>query len=151
MGNCLGSSSKSRPLSSAAQSSSTKSTSSTTHSNPKAAMALGNGDSQALVVHDSSSMVLGGEMDTLRTNYKASEAPVKETHKSSKFPTVVLVPHQHTLFCERKQRVCTAVGKYQELEILKVRYTFSRSLLAMIMSKYVLFLSVLDRLQGWTM
>lgn len=31
---------------------------------------------------------------------------------------VSLVPHQHTLFCERKERVCTAVGKVQELESL---------------------------------
>jgi len=31
-----------------------------------------------------------------------------------------LMEHQHTLFCERKQRVCTAVGKVQEMEKLKV-------------------------------
>mmetsp|Transcript_1140 Transcript_1140/g.1887 ORF Transcript_1140/g.1887 Transcript_1140/m.1887 type:complete len:517 (+) Transcript_1140:1427-2977(+) len=33
---------------------------------------------------------------------------------------ITLVPHQHTLFCERKQRVCSAVGKLQELEYLQV-------------------------------
>ena len=33
---------------------------------------------------------------------------------------VVLVPHVHTLFCERKQRVCGSVGKIQELEFLRL-------------------------------
>lgn len=33
---------------------------------------------------------------------------------------IELMEHQHTLFCERKQRVCTAVGKAQEMEKLKV-------------------------------
>ena len=33
---------------------------------------------------------------------------------------IILVPHVHTLFCERKQRVCGSVGKIQELEILKL-------------------------------
>lgn len=31
-----------------------------------------------------------------------------------------LVPHKHTLFCERKSRVCTAVGKIQELEVVEI-------------------------------
>ena len=31
-----------------------------------------------------------------------------------------LVPHQHTLFCERKNRVCTATGKLVELEALQL-------------------------------
>ena len=31
-----------------------------------------------------------------------------------------LVPHQHSFFCERKQRICAAVGKLQELEFLTV-------------------------------
>lgn len=33
---------------------------------------------------------------------------------------IILLPHQHTAFCERKQRVCSAVGKLQEFEMLKV-------------------------------
>jgi hypothetical protein len=33
---------------------------------------------------------------------------------------IELLEHQHTLFCERKQRVCTAVGKTQELEKARV-------------------------------
>ncbi len=31
-----------------------------------------------------------------------------------------LVPHKHTLFCERKSRVCAAVGKIQELEVIEI-------------------------------
>ena len=31
-----------------------------------------------------------------------------------------LLEHKHTLFCERKQRVCSAVGKLQELEKVRV-------------------------------
>lgn len=42
------------------------------------------------------------------------------TAASTGLPKVILLPHQHTLFCERKQRVCTAVGKCQELEALKL-------------------------------
>ena len=33
---------------------------------------------------------------------------------------VRLIPHEHTLFCERKSKVCEAVGKLQELEKLEV-------------------------------
>jgi hypothetical protein len=33
---------------------------------------------------------------------------------------VRLIPHEHTLFCERKSKVCEAVGKLQELESLEV-------------------------------
>lgn len=33
---------------------------------------------------------------------------------------VKLMPHQHTLFCERRERVCEAVGKIQEGEELEV-------------------------------
>lgn len=35
-------------------------------------------------------------------------------------PRIRLLPHQHTLFCERKQRVCAAVGEQQEMEVLVV-------------------------------
>jgi hypothetical protein len=31
-----------------------------------------------------------------------------------------LVPHEHTLFCERKSKVCTTMGKVQELETVEV-------------------------------
>ena len=31
-------------------------------------------------------------------------------------PRIALVPHIHSFFCERKQRVCQSVGKIQELE-----------------------------------
>ena len=34
---------------------------------------------------------------------------------------IKLLPHKHTLFCERKQRICDAFGKIQELEILQVQ------------------------------
>ncbi len=37
---------------------------------------------------------------------------------------IALVPHEHTLFCERKQRVCQAVNKKQELETLEVNLDF---------------------------
>eukprot|EP01038_Epipyxis_sp_PR26KG_P011926 gene11926-15960_t len=37
-------------------------------------------------------------------------------------PIIKLLPHTHTLFCERKQRVCTSAGRMQEMEILKVEY-----------------------------
>lgn len=34
--------------------------------------------------------------------------------------SITLVPHEHSLFCERKERVCTSVGKLQEHERLRV-------------------------------
>jgi hypothetical protein len=34
---------------------------------------------------------------------------------------IKLLPHKHTLFCERKQRICDAFGKIQELEILQIQ------------------------------
>ena len=34
---------------------------------------------------------------------------------------IKLLQHKHTLFCERKQRVCDAYGKIQELEILQIQ------------------------------
>ena len=37
--------------------------------------------------------------------------------------SITLVPHEHTLFCERKERVCTSVGKLQEHERLRVTST----------------------------
>jgi hypothetical protein len=116
MGSCF-SSDKSKPLSSNANSSNGDA-----GYNPKSAVAQGGKggvDNSAVTLHESSSVVLGGEMDTLKSAYKPDTSPHRESRP--KQPTVVLVPHQHTLFCERKQRVCTAVGKYQELEILKVR------------------------------
>ncbi len=43
-----------------------------------------------------------------------------EEYRAS-FPLQIkLLDHQHTLFCERKQRVCLAVGKVQELEKIRV-------------------------------
>jgi hypothetical protein len=33
---------------------------------------------------------------------------------------IALLPHEHSLFCERKQRVCGSVGQLQELEFLEV-------------------------------
>jgi len=33
---------------------------------------------------------------------------------------IELLPHAHTLFCERKKKVCTAVGRVQELEKLQI-------------------------------
>jgi len=38
-------------------------------------------------------------------------------------PRLRLLPHQHTLFCERKQRVCQAVGQLQEMEVVKLEGT----------------------------
>ena len=39
----------------------------------------------------------------------------------AQFPLQIkLLEHKHTLFCERKQRVCSAVGKLQELEKVQV-------------------------------
>ena len=34
---------------------------------------------------------------------------------------IKLLDHKHTLFCERKQRVCDAYGKMQELETLQIQ------------------------------
>ena len=34
---------------------------------------------------------------------------------------IKLLPHKHTLFCERKQRICDSFGKMQELEILQIQ------------------------------
>ena len=34
--------------------------------------------------------------------------------------SISLLPHEHSLFCERKQRVCTSVGKLQEHEKLRI-------------------------------
>ena len=51
---------------------------------------------------------------------KKIEAEVEAEHRSQ-FPLQIeLLPHQHTLFCERKQRVCLAVGRTQELEKVRV-------------------------------
>ena len=36
----------------------------------------------------------------------------------------MMLPHEHSLFCERKQRVCSSVGKLQEHERLRVTSTF---------------------------
>lgn len=81
----------------------------------------GNG---ALVVRDDSPTVLGAEVDmaSLRERETHSHTP-SSSSLQSKGPCVVLMPHNHTLFCERKQRVCTAVGKLQELETLKFANT----------------------------
>ena len=35
--------------------------------------------------------------------------------------SISLLPHEHSLFCERKQRVCTSVGKLQEHEKLRIK------------------------------
>ena len=52
------------------------------------------------------------------------ENPQLENHQSLSDQgldlSIELVPHQHTLFCERKERVCAAAGKIQELEYLQV-------------------------------
>jgi hypothetical protein len=37
--------------------------------------------------------------------------------------TITLQPHEHSLFCERKERVCTSSGKLQEHETLLVQFT----------------------------
>eukprot|EP01031_Cornospumella_fuschlensis_P027155 gene27155-32801_t len=71
-----------------------------------------------------SGLVLGAEDSVEMSQGNGKSAFMVEagsTSTSSTRPHVVLVPHQHTLFCERKQRVCTAVGKSQEMEVLKVQ------------------------------
>eukprot|EP01036_Dinobryon_divergens_P022388 gene22388-30639_t len=52
-------------------------------------------------------------------NTSPSDKDEIELYESSEL-IISLLPHQHTLFCERKQRVCTAVGKLQELEYVAV-------------------------------
>ena len=41
---------------------------------------------------------------------------------------IKLLPHKHTLFCERKQRICDSFGKIQELEILQIQNTDDKGL-----------------------
>ena len=45
---------------------------------------------------------------------------IKPSQQPGKSRIIELVPHQHTLFCERKERVCGSVGKFMEFEFLKV-------------------------------
>ena len=50
-----------------------------------------------------------------------SKKQEEEIGRKNQFPLQIeLLPHQHTLFCERKQRVCLAVGRAQELEKVRV-------------------------------
>jgi hypothetical protein len=58
----------------------------------------------------------------LVNNYAVHMELIKDDHENAEEALVklVLVPHVHTLFCERKQRVCSSVGKIQELEYVKI-------------------------------
>lgn len=74
-----------------------------------------NNFTDVMVTSEYNTMVLGASNSgdiALSGNTATTREPTE--------PTVVLLPHQHTLFCERKQRVCTAVGRCQELEKLKI-------------------------------
>lgn len=50
----------------------------------------------ALILKENRSMVLGAEEVIVETSTEVTE----EDHRGS--PKVILLPHQHTLFCERK-------------------------------------------------
>jgi len=71
-------------------------------------------DGTMVVSSEYDSIILGGENSSGKTSTSNRRASARSE------PTLFLLPHQHTLFCERKQRVCTAVGRCQELETLKV-------------------------------
>jgi creatine kinase len=56
---------------------------------------------------------------------KDSEEIIDETGVIMK-----LIPHQHTLFCERKERVCSSIGKLQEMELLEIAGTLSSKIIS---------------------
>jgi hypothetical protein len=56
--------------------------------------------------------------DFVKDKTSRPESEAGEEDEDEPAVTLHLVPHVHTLFCERKQRVCGAVGKIQELEFL---------------------------------
>jgi hypothetical protein len=58
---------------------------------------------------------------------KKQSNPLQKT-APSRLVSIELLPHEHTLFCERKTRVCTAAGKIQELEVLKLNFSEISSL-----------------------
>eukprot|EP00981_Chlorochromonas_danica_P011247 scaffold3825_cov179-Ochromonas_danica.AAC.4 len=68
-------------------------------------------------------MVLGADdnVEIINRTKKFNSNKQDKRGSSTGKAKVVLVPHQHTLFCERKQRVCTAVGKCQEMEVVEVQ------------------------------
>jgi hypothetical protein len=98
--------------------------------NPKSAMSDNKhiNFSNVMVTSEYNTMVLGASNNNGEVPTSGSSSGRGSFGKEPKVPTVLLLPHQHTLFCERKQRVCTAVGRCQELEKLKVpSFPFSRN------------------------
>jgi hypothetical protein len=71
---------------------------------------------------NSGTLVLSSEYDSiiLGGSSNSTQSSIHDRRNGKSVPTIFLLPHQHTLFCERKQRVCTAVGRCQELETIKV-------------------------------
>jgi hypothetical protein len=84
-------------------------------SNPKKDLKTNEMVGNALLSSQRETLALGSEEGTSDMNTTDDI-----TSQNDSFPRVTLLPHQHTLFCERKQRVCQAVGKCQELEVLKL-------------------------------
>ena len=48
---------------------------------------------------------------------------VEEQRSSSIVVELELLPHEHTKFCDRRERVCTAVGKFRERETVRANVT----------------------------
>jgi hypothetical protein len=91
-------------------------------SNPKKDLKTNEMVGNALLNRQQESVALGSEEGTSDINTTDDNASQNDT-----LPRVILLPHQHTLFCERKQRVCQAVGKCQELEVLKLTGNLSKA------------------------
>lgn len=74
------------------------------------------------LVYEISDQVINTEAECASTleNGVSATATVNGLETSINQIEISLVPHVHTLFCERKQRVCTAVDKLQEMETLMV-------------------------------
>lgn len=67
--------------------------------NPKKAMHRNEDNMQAIVVaSEYNTMVLGSSS----SNAASTPTSHRGSGSQTKVPTVVLLPHQHTLFCERK-------------------------------------------------
>ncbi len=59
-------------------------------------------DGNQVVVSNTHQAVLGADLDSIRVQYSNSTASTSSTSAQPTKPTLVLLPHQHTLFCERK-------------------------------------------------
>ena len=95
-----------------------KSASSTT-----AASAIGSSsDRQTAVTEASSSFQVDAESagDTAKV-----EPAAEETFSDVVSLSIKLEPHVHTLLCDRKEKVCTAVGKFRERETLSIMATLA--------------------------